>query len=65
MVSLKDYGLDEPVVNDIDQIRVAISGPNGVKIKPSMIFKLLKEIVGKDLSRFSMPVFVNEPLSIL
>ena len=30
-----------------------------------MIFKLLKDIVGKDLSKFSMPVFVNEPLSIL
>lgn len=30
-----------------------------------MIFKLLKDIIGKDLSKFSMPVFVNEPLSIL
>jgi hypothetical protein len=30
-----------------------------------MIWKLLKDIVGKDLSKFSMPVFVNEPTSIL
>ena len=27
--------------------------------------KLLKDLVGKDLSRFSMPVFVNEPTSML
>jgi len=33
--------------------------------KLSNIVKLLKELVGKDFSRFTMPVFVNEPLSML
>jgi hypothetical protein len=27
--------------------------------------KLLGNLIGKDLSKFSMPVWVNEPLSLL
>jgi hypothetical protein len=27
------------------------------------VLKLLKDIIGKDLSKFSMPVWINEPLS--
>ena len=53
------------MVTDIEETRLSIVGPTGVKIKMSMIWKLLKDIVGKDLSKFSMPVFVNEPISIL
>ena len=29
------------------------------------IFKILKDAIGKDLNRFAMPVFLNEPLSML
>lgn len=53
------------MVTDIDFVRVSIPGPSGVKLKMTMILKLLKDIIGKDLSKFSMPVFTNEPLSIL
>ena len=53
------------MVTDIDQVRVSIPGPSGVKLKMTMILKLLKDIIGKDLSKFSMPVFTNEPLSLL
>ena len=60
-----EYGLTEPMVTDVDDIRLSVIGPTGIKIKMSMIWKLLKDIVGKDLSKFSMPVFVNEPTSIL
>ena len=31
----------------------------------SMVFKMLKDLIGKDLSKFSLPVFINEPSSIL
>jgi hypothetical protein len=53
------------MITDVDDVRLSVIGPTGVKIKMSMIWKLLKDIVGKDLSKFSMPVFVNEPTSIL
>ena len=53
------------MVTDVDDIRLSVIGPTGVKIKMSMIFKLLKDIAGKDLSKFSMPVFVNEPTTLL
>lgn len=53
------------MVTDIDYVRVSIPGPSGVKLKMTMILKLLKDIIGKDLSKFSMPVFTNEPLSLL
>lgn len=32
--------------------------------KPS-IWKVLKDMIGKDLSRFAIPVYFNEPLSFL
>lgn len=64
-IPFKEYGLSEPMITDIDDVRLSIIGPTGVKIKMSMIWKLLKEIVGKDLSKFSMPVFVNEPTTLL
>jgi hypothetical protein len=53
------------MITDIERVRLSVVGPSGVKVKMSMIFKLLKDIIGKDLSKFSMPVFVNEPTSSL
>jgi oxysterol-binding protein 1 len=32
--------------------------------KPS-VFKILKDAVGKDLSRFCVPVYFNEPVSMV
>lgn len=32
--------------------------------KPS-IWKVLKDLIGKDLSRFAMPVYFNEPISMI
>jgi hypothetical protein len=29
------------------------------------IMQMIKEVIGKDLSRISMPVYLNEPLSIV
>jgi hypothetical protein len=34
-------------------------------IKASMLWSVFKNLIGKDLSRFSLPVFINEPLSVL
>lgn len=37
---------------------------NTFKISLSVIFSLVKELIGKDLTRFSTPVFLNEPICI-
>jgi hypothetical protein len=50
---------------DCESLRLTINSTANIKIKPSVIWKLLKDIIGKDLSTFAMPVFVNEPVSIL
>lgn len=46
-------------------MRVKIPGTVGFKINLKIVFKLLKELIGKDLTRFSMPVFLNEPTNII
>jgi hypothetical protein len=44
---------------------VTIPSTADIKIKPSVVWKLLKDLVGKDLSKFTLPVFINEPCSLL
>jgi hypothetical protein len=40
--------------------------PEGYKpMDLAKLMTLMKSIIGKDLSKFSLPVFLNEPLSIL
>lgn len=64
-VHYKDHGRLEPIIDDCEMLRVAIPGDTAVRINVSTVVKLCKDLVGKDLSKFSMPVFVNEPTSIL
>ena len=64
-VSYGECGLDGPMLADCEEVRVQIPGNTAIKVNASMVFKLLKDMIGKDLSKFSMPVFVNEPLSLL
>lgn len=63
--NFKDYGLTSPILADSNLIRVQIPGNTAVKINVSLVLKMLKDLIGKDLSRFSMPVFINEPSSLL
>ena len=48
---------------DNDNFRLQLPSENNFKIQATTVLKLLKDIIGKDLSKFSMPVWVNEPLS--
>lgn len=50
---------------DCQGMRVAIPSTSDIKIKPALFWKLFKDMIGKDLSRFQMPVFTNEPITIL
>ena len=52
-------------VTDIAAPRTALPSVNNFKVNLSIMWKLVKELVGKDLTRFSTPVFLNEPLGIV
>jgi len=59
-------GLKKPLVNDCDLIRIQIPGVNAVETEMSAaLLKMLKDLIGKDLSKAGLPVFLNEPTSIL
>ena len=45
-------------------IRISIPGKMA-KMNAKAIWNIVKDMVGKDLSKMPMPVWVNEPLSIL
>ena len=64
-IEYQDLGLKEPIIKDCQMIRTQIPGNTVVKVKVSNILKMLKDLIGKDLSKFSLPVFVNEPSSVL
>ena len=53
------------IVSDCYDIRVSLPAIKEPKLNLDMCWKLLKDLVGKDLSKFSLPVFLNEPMTIL
>ena len=68
------FSEDSPYCNPSMTKIVGISEPRkALPLKPegykpmdlSKLMTLMKTIIGKDLSKFSLPVFLNEPLSIL
>ena len=46
-------------------MRITIPSTVDIKIKGSVIWKMMKDLIGKDLSKFSLPVFINEPCTVL
>lgn len=50
---------------DNDEFRMSIPSTSDLKIKPAVIWQILKDLIGKDLSTFSLPVFLNEPINVL
>jgi len=53
------------MINDIDLMRLRLPAANIFKVKITTLMKMIKDLIGKDLSKFSMPVWINEPVSIL
>ena len=49
---------------DDETLRTSLPCLSEFKLKPSHLFSLLKNLVGKDLTKVSMPCFINEPFSI-
>lgn len=50
---------------DCEEKRISLPVIKEQKLNLDMIWKILKDLIGKDLSKYSLPVFLNEPLSIL
>ncbi len=59
------YDLIKLIINDIDLMRLRLPAANIFKVKITTLMKMVKDLIGKDLSKFSMPVWINEPVSIL
>lgn len=57
--------LKDVIISDCDEERIALPCLRDSKIKASTIWTILKDMVGKDITKYSMPVIVNEPMSIL
>lgn len=55
--------LSTAIITDCDEERIALPCLRDSKIKASTIWAVLKDLAGKDLSRFAMPVILNEPLT--
>ena len=57
--------IDNIEINDVPEKRDALPAPLNAKMNLKKVYSLLKTIVGKDLSKYSLPVFLNEPISLL
>ena len=57
--------LQELIINDCDEERLQLPLYRDPKIKSSALWTILKDMVGQDITKFSMPVILNEPLSAL
>ena len=57
--------LADVIISDCKEERIALPILRDSKIKASTVWTILKDMVGKDITKYSMPVIVNEPLSTL
>ena len=57
--------LSKVIITDCDEERIALPCMRDSRLKGSVFWQILKDLVGKDISKYSMPVIVNEPLSNL
>ena len=60
-----DKKVDKYIVSDCDERRISLPFVKEQKLNLDMVWKILKDLIGKDLSKYSLPVFLNEPLTIL
>lgn len=60
---LGEVQLPLAIDNDVFRMELPVLRDSG--IKPSMMWQVVKDLIGKDLSKFSLPVFINEPVTTL
>ena len=52
-------------VQGIEERRMNLPNPGKKVVTLGAAFSLVKQLIGKDISRVSLPVFINEPLTLL
>lgn len=57
--------LAQQIILDQPEERINLPCLRDPRIKSSAIWSIFKDLVGKDITKYSLPVLVNEPLSIL
>ena len=57
--------LTDVIISDCEEERIALPCLRDSKIRASTIWTILKDMVGKDITKYSMPVIANEPLTTL
>lgn len=57
--------LKQVIITDFLEERIALPCIRDARIKGSAIWTVLKDMIGKDITKYSMPVIFNEPLSNL
>ena len=65
MVKIENFNDEKYAVVGCEEKRLSLPVMKEQKLNLDMIWKILKDLIGKDLSKYSLPVFLNEPLSIL
>ena len=53
------------VATDNQEFRLRLPVLRNSAITPGMLLKVLKDLIGKDLTKFALPVFINEPITTL
>lgn len=57
--------LTDSIVEDCPEFRTELPVLRDMSIQPAMLWSAIKNLVGKDLTKQSLPVFINEPVTTL
>jgi hypothetical protein len=55
--------LNTELILDIEEERIALPVLRNPKLTAGTMWTILKDMVGKDITKYSMPVILNEPLT--
>jgi hypothetical protein len=53
------------ILAECPEERLTLPALRDTRLKAGTFLSILKDLVGKDITRFSMPVVINEPLTTL
>ena len=62
---MKKLSENELIVIDVNWVRIALPSMRNPRIRSSALWAILKDMVGKDITKISLPVILNEPLTNL
>ena len=57
--------IKKAIIVGCEEERIALPCLRDARLKGTVFWQILKDMVGKDISKYSLPVILNEPLSSL